>query len=517
MTDRAWRVLLAIATVATIAPLFATRYLPFTDQPEHVAVIASLRHWFDPAWRIQEHYYLAAGRSQYLAYHLAGAALSFATGDPLRASTLLLAVVGAAYPLATRSMLLAFGRDERLALFACPLFWSRALVVGLHPFVAAVPLALYGIALAARQVEAPTRARAWGLAAFGVLLFYTHVSAFTVFLVVAVAITSVSSSDRLRSIASFRSLAARLIWLVPGVALALVWHVRGGLEQGETASVARNGALRAVPAVPIWTHDIWRGHADEAIMIAFWLCIVAVLLQEQKRSFAPKLFVPLACAVLLYLVTPYRIGPAVMLDVRLGAFVVIFALLPLAPVRSRLGAIPLLGAFAVAVATGAVATWEITRCVTEEISGFDAILAQTRDGTRLVTLNFRADSAHTFYPAYGHVGAYHRARHGGVASYSFSELPHWPLRYRPEAAPPPKSVTPWDYDPCVFRNGIDGVYYDYVLVRGPVDPFEHEPPGPQWRKSATAHDFTLYEKVAGEAWPARNMVDPGPCGATPER
>jgi hypothetical protein len=38
----------------------------------------------------------------------------------------------------------------------------------------------------------------------------------------------------------------------------------------------------------------------------------------------------------------------------------------------------------------------------------------------------------------------------------------------------------WDYDPCLFQNEVDGPYYDYVLVRGAVDPFEDEPAGPAW-------------------------------------
>ena len=55
--------LLGAIAALTVAPLFCVDYLPFTDLPEHVAVMATLRHWFDPAWRIQEHYVLALGDS----------------------------------------------------------------------------------------------------------------------------------------------------------------------------------------------------------------------------------------------------------------------------------------------------------------------------------------------------------------------------------------------------------------------------------------------------------------------
>ena len=135
-----FRRLLFVCALVNALPLFAGAFLPFSDLPEHVAAIAALAHFHDPAWRIAEHYTFALGESQYLLYHLAGAALSLVVGTAERANLILLAATAIAWPYAMRALLRALGRDERLALFACPLFWNHALVIGLLPFVASVPL-----------------------------------------------------------------------------------------------------------------------------------------------------------------------------------------------------------------------------------------------------------------------------------------------------------------------------------------------------------------------------------------
>jgi len=215
-------------------------------------------------------------------------------------------------------------------------------------------------------------------------------------------------------------------------------------------------------------------------------------------------------AALLFFLLPYRLGAAVMLDVRLAPFLVLFSLLPLAPRRGPAGAVPLWGALAVALATGALAAVEI-RAASAEMDGFDRVLDATRDGARLLMLDFVGEEGRTFYPAYGHAGAYHRARHGGLAAFSFSELPHWPLRFRPGAGPPLRRERFWDHDPCGFRNALEGDHYDHVLVHGAVDPFAGGPPGPVWRKAVETATFTLWDKVPGARVEGPASLDGGPC------
>src|SRR5262245_11644236 len=162
--------ILPAAGLLSVLPLFVVRWLPITDLPEHAAAMSTLAHWNDPAMRGPEHFFVAIGRSQYLLYHALGAGLTAVVGDAILANRLMLAAAGIATPFALRTLLRALGRDERLAVFACPLFWSRPLVVGFLPFVASVPVQIAATALLVRTVESPTRKRTLGLAALAVIL-----------------------------------------------------------------------------------------------------------------------------------------------------------------------------------------------------------------------------------------------------------------------------------------------------------------------------------------------------------
>ena len=59
------RRMLWVVAIVTVLPLLAAKHLPFTDLPEHVAVVSSLVHRADPSFHVQEHYVFAFPRSQY--------------------------------------------------------------------------------------------------------------------------------------------------------------------------------------------------------------------------------------------------------------------------------------------------------------------------------------------------------------------------------------------------------------------------------------------------------------------
>ena len=144
--------------------------LPLTDVPEHVAVIATLARLMPGGGGAP--YELALGNSQYLLYHAVGALIARAIGDAVLANKLLFALVAVMWPVSARSLLRAMGRDERLAIFAAMVFWNRATIVGLEPYVASVPLALFGLAVVVRQVAEPTWRRGVTLALLAIVAAY---------------------------------------------------------------------------------------------------------------------------------------------------------------------------------------------------------------------------------------------------------------------------------------------------------------------------------------------------------
>ena len=159
-----WTWLLGACAAATVVPLWSAAHLPFTDLPQHVSAIGTLRHWWDPYWKSSEYFTLAFGQTQYLLYYLVGAAFAFPLGTAERANLVLLSLIAVAFPCSLRVLLRALRADTRLALFGCTLFWSQSLLIGFFNYLAAMPLTLWALALTLRQTETPSRRTFWTLA-----------------------------------------------------------------------------------------------------------------------------------------------------------------------------------------------------------------------------------------------------------------------------------------------------------------------------------------------------------------
>ena len=162
----------------------------------------------------------------------------------------------------------------------------------------------------------------------------------------------------------------------------------------------------------------------------------------------------------------------------------------LRPRRRLRGALPLLAVLAAGIASAAVSARQV-RAFSREVDGFDRVLSRAQPARRLLSLVYERTSATAKFVPYLHFGSYYRARGGGIAAFSFAELPQSPLRYRPENAPPPHPVH-WEWEPWQFDPAIDGRYYDYVLVRGTVDPFARA--GTRFRPIAREGAWALYAK-----------------------
>lgn len=541
-----WSFALVLSAAATAAPLFVVRFLPFTDAPEHVAAIATIARLL-PGGGGDHGYVAALSESQYFLYDLLGALGARALGDAVLANRLLLATAAFTWPFAFRSLLRALGRDDRLALLSPMLFWSRALVVGFLPFVASVPLALFALATFTRHLapareaavtpsttsgRRPRRARATAMvAALFVLAFYAHVS--TYMLVVATALTLVVVMRAVGAISTGQG-ARAMGSLLPSAACTAWWWSASALDgAGDARAVRHLPARVALDAAPLWALDIWRSHLDELWASVFWIAFALLVVDGLRRAPSSTdirrgavALAPLAVATAVYLVTPFRVGAAGYLDVRLAPLLVLFAIAALraAPAALRdagetgggrghlVAAALTLGTLAT-VGTAATAAREMRRLERDVLGDLQRLLDAMPEGTRLASLNFdkRAPGAY-FYP-YVFAGSYHRLKPGTVAAYSFAELPHWPVHYR-EGHAPPRRADFWTYAPCVFRHRADGAYYDYVLVQGRVDPFAAEHPGPRFTPVGATGVFTLFAKDVATPERRPDLPDASVCPTT---
>jgi hypothetical protein len=508
-----WRVALFVAAAASAVPLWCARFLPLADLPQHVAAIGMLRSWWSPALHLGTRYALNVGDSQYFVYHAAGAALSLVTGSAESANRVLLTLVAVSFPYALRSLLSALDRDARLALFAAPAFWSAPLMMGFVPYVAAVPVALWGVALFVRQARAPSRGRSVGLACLACLLFGLHLSAYLVLLGCVVV---VSAPLYRRPANAVRA----LVWMAPSTALTAAWALRGSLvvpsvPAPEGTQVAWTSTRTLVEQLPIWAHDIWRSHVDEGCAVVFSIALIVLVFQRgrvpEDAWLARAAWVPFAVALLAYAVLPYSIGPAVMLDTRMATFVVLFAPLVLTPSPGPWGTLPLVAVFAshlVGVVDSAI---EVRRTESEELGDVDRLLREIPADARVLTLPVHLTSKHTHWPPWVFLGSYHLARAGGEAEMSFTRIRHWPIRDRSSFDDARRPLF-WTLAPCTFRNAFDGPTADYLLVRAPRDVFRSHPEGPRWRRLDQEREWSLYERQEGDPWTATaDRPDPGPC------
>jgi hypothetical protein len=496
---RSPRAALAVACLAAALPWLLVRHPPFTDVPEHVASIASVYRLLVERSG-EEPYVLALGQSQYFLYSLCGALLTVATRDAVLTNQVLLAMVAAAWPLSLRSLLVSVRRDPRQAVFGAVLVHNRALALGFLPFLASVPVFVWTLAALFRFLERRTLGRGAWLGVLTLVLFYAHVSTFTLLVAIAAVLPFSMAETRAQWRKAVPALGAAF---APAVLVATAWSLKGSLFRNAGATENRHfawmSAHRAILSMPIWALDIWKSHGDEVAAILFWLGVGAIVIlagreRDRETWSLPVLAVPALVAIAFMLVTPFDAGNSSFLNVRLAPVALLLGLLPLRLHAVERGWIPV--AFGLSAALVASGTSLVEARSTEQrlLGDFDALVSRTAPNKRLAILNFTLQDNRTHFWPYSFAGAYYRAEKGGVSSWGFAELVHWPLHFRPESKPPARAPF-WNFEPCEYRYEEDGAYYDYVLVQGAAEPFAEGAPGPRFRLLGTSGRFQLYEKV----------------------
>jgi len=114
--------------------------------------------------------------------------------------------------------------------------------------------------------------------------------------------------------------------------------------------VDRMSVSESLGAMPIWTFDVWRSHVDEIAAGMWWSAYALVVVASWRRTTARGRARRTAdgspgrrsrAPAAVYLTTPFRIGGAAMLNVRLAPVLTIFALVGLRLRRDRRGALAL--------------------------------------------------------------------------------------------------------------------------------------------------------------------------------
>ena len=198
---------------------------------------------------------------------------------------------------------------------------------------------------------------------------------------------------------------------------------------------------------------------------------------------------------MLYFSFPVSIGWLWQLNERYALVLALLLPLLLRPARGPRGVAPLLLVAAAALFAAGNAVVQF-RAFEAEVGPFEQVLEQAAPGRHLLGMMLDQNSTVAKFSPFIHFASYYRARKGGVASFSFAELPQSPLRYRPGMGPPPKPPG-WEWHTLEYSNSREGPYYDYVLVRATTDPFPVIPndDGPHWKLIVHQGRWSLYQRL----------------------
>ncbi len=492
VATRIWPLVFAGLVLASVVPVWRVPYPPIQDLPQHLAAIRILVDHGDPALRFADYFELDLGRTQYLAFYLVAVLLSQVVSVATATKLLITAsLVGAPYAL--RRLLVALGRDPRLALFALPLAWNAHLVLGFLNFVAAIPLALLGLALAVELRQAANRRKAVALGALTLVCFYTHVVPFG-FLGLGAALVLMGEG--------WRATVERWLPLVPGGVAMLAWTQLSPAGQA-TVNASSLGEAAAGPTpvfspwgrafgeLPGWLTDVLHTERDEQLLFVTGLLGMGFLVAGRLPETSPgqlasrdrlALLAPLAA--LAYFVAPTSYDWIWPINARFPLLALLF-LVPFLPAPRGLRAHALFGALAV---VGALHVSEVVRAFDafdDEVGELDEAMAQVPQGQRVAGLIFDRGSRVVRFSPFIHSVAHLQAVRGGAVMFTFADFPQSPIRYRDDARPPP--VPPrWEWMPERVDPERDLDWYDWVLVRGGpgriarAASFEAVFEGPRW-------------------------------------
>lgn len=512
----AWAVFAVASALVIARPLAAATYPPLTDLPMHAAQTGALRHFWDPAWHLQEQFTLHPLEVPYLSTYVLGALLSLAL-PMITAVKVATGLALLALPAGLAVLARGAGRSPLLGAAGLGLVWTNLTEWGFVNFVCAIGLFAMSVGFALLVLERPSPARRWGLALSLLALFFTHLFRYPFALggIALAAAATWPAGGRARAL---------VLPVLPSLALFGLWtRIRPTtLDTTKTPPLDLHPErAKEIPDLFFRSfHDKGERLAEEALRSSLALVAAAlVVLWLLERAGASSLarparrdrrfrlgaaLVPLGCAAACFLsffTLPMQIGVWWYVYPReiVAAAALSLACLPDLPRLGvfRLGAVvalvlPALGMERVVTRNHA----QFDRATRD----FDAVVAKIPPAPKLLYLVFdHGGSTRTVTP-FIHLPAYVQATRGGWLSFHFAVFGASPLRYRdrrePGAVIPPEMMTRWEWRPDAFRMEEHGEFFDWFLVRRAGDPrgvFDGDP-----RVELVAHEGTwwLFHKRA---------------------
>jgi hypothetical protein len=476
---------LAVILYVIVAPLTASRYVPMTDLPFHVAQGAAFRHYWDPSYHFHEQFVLRPIAIPYMAINalVAAAMLVFPV---LIATKVALAILLMLVPGGLAVLFHGAKKSPLLGLLGLGMCWGHLTHWGFVNYVAALGLFSMVLGLTLLVLDDPTLGRRVGLAVALVALFFTHIFRFPFALagVIGTAVVMYPATRRFRAI---------LLPMVPSLVFLALWlklrpdTLDGKLDLGfHTERLAKEfGAAITDGFVDDGVRSRLLVYFDVAWAVGA-ACAAHALWQWRRglRRFTAwdvgVTLVPLSCAVVflvLFLVMPMWLGRWWYVYPReaTAATIILIGACPDLPRTAWLRASLVAAMSLAALGVGHEVTahyadfgpltddfYTITRQIPQAPKLFYMVL--DRSGTR------RAPASTPFI----HLPAYVQAEKGGWLSWHFAIWNVLPVFYRSEGDPErvvvPRTPPRWEWTQQQQFNLSMTPFFDWFLVRTGASP-----------------------------------------------
>jgi len=480
------------------APAWIVKHPPLQDLPFHLATIRIIKSFHDPAFGFDHDFVLTLGRTQYVVYYLLAALFSTVLGL-IAANVVLVSVYLGGTVLALRDLLRALGKDERLCLFVVPVLINILFVYGLLQFLFGIPVMLWALATAVRHFEQPTRKTTGLLAVLALVLFYSHIFPFGIFVLGFVAMFPWEHPRRwVRAIApTVPAIAVVLWWLAFTEAGRLVFGA--ATDNGKDPHKSPDAAILDLPN---WLTNVFRDNTDEYTLIALVLLVLLTLglsLGERERSKpVARRFValPILC-VLLYFVLPEGHGYIWLIAQRFPLLFVITSIPLLRMPSGQRGALVLVLSLMLAGVSTVNTCRHFIAFEQTEVGDIDDAIAAMEPRKKVCALIYDRGSSVMSNQPFLHFGSYYQVAKGGVVEFTYAGYAHWPVDFKQGHYPPPgrSARLRWEWTPEQVPMSEILPYYDYVLTRGPG----FHPPGDTYTVKFRNQHWTVWEKAGQSA------------------
>ena len=271
MRDRRLWIATAVLFVLGAWPLLLCDVPPLEDLPAHLATSVVIRH-LDAYPQLAFHGFFKTNAALFLFLH------AFGEARVVLAGKLFVALVVFAHAWVFPRLAAESGDEERIlpaTLLAAPLVHNWFVAAGMLDYALGSALAMAALLLLSRQTREPSRARAIAIGVLGFAIWYAHVFALAI-----VVLLVVVEALRMRSARSVAVAAP----LAPAV-LAGAWSAL--VEMGRSYGSASHGFVWRAPwesAYEIWAHYAWSFSKLEIVSLATTIVLAIGLFRRDPKD-----------------------------------------------------------------------------------------------------------------------------------------------------------------------------------------------------------------------------------------